>query len=75
MIDLISKIYFSFIRIYINYAKLRTPYEIARKERCKSSLFVDDLKMHKKSYKSLKHISEVIVQLSNDTGACMLKSS
>ena len=34
------------------------------------SLFVDDLKVYQESHKILKDVNEMIVQASNDTGAC-----
>ena len=37
---------------------------------CTHSLFVDDLKVYQDSHKTLKDVSEMIVQASNDTGAC-----
>ena len=37
---------------------------------CSHSLFVDDFKVYQESHKSLKDVSEMIVQASNDTGAC-----
>ena len=37
---------------------------------CTHSLFVDDLKVYQDSHKTLKDVNEMIVQASNDTGAC-----
>ena len=37
---------------------------------CTHSLFVDDLKVYQESHKTLKDVNEMIVQASNDTGAC-----
>ena len=34
------------------------------------SLFVDDLKVYQESHKTLNDVNEMIVQASNDTGAC-----
>ena len=34
------------------------------------NLFVDDLKVHQYNHKTLKDVNEMIVQASNDTGAC-----
>ena len=34
------------------------------------SLFVADLKVYQDSHKALKHVNQMIVQASNDTGAC-----
>ena len=34
------------------------------------SSFLNDLKMYQESHKTLKDISQMIVQASNDTGAC-----
>ena len=34
------------------------------------SLFVDDLKVYQESHKALKDVNEMMVQASNDTGAC-----
>ena len=34
------------------------------------NLFVDDLKLYQENHKTLKDINEMIVQESNDTGAC-----
>ena len=34
------------------------------------SLFVDDLEVYQESYKTLKDVNEMIVQVSNDMGAC-----
>ena len=34
------------------------------------SLFVDDLKLYRESHKTLKDITKMIVQGSNDTGVC-----
>ena len=33
-------------------------------------MFVDDLKMYQESHKTLKDINKMILQASNDTGAC-----
>ena len=41
-----------------------------RDVKCSHSLFVDDFKVYQESHKSLKDVSEMIVQASNDTGAC-----
>ena len=34
------------------------------------SLFVADLKVYQDSHKTLKYLNQMIVQASNDTGAC-----
>ena len=34
------------------------------------SLFVDDLKVYQESHEILRHVNEIIVQASHDTGAC-----
>ena len=34
------------------------------------SLFVYDMKQYQESYKTLKDVNEIIVQVSHDTGAC-----
>ena len=34
------------------------------------SLFVADLKVYQDIHKTLKHVNQMIVQASNDTGAC-----
>ena len=35
---------------------------------CTHSLFVDDLKVHQESHKTLKDINQIIVKASNHTG-------
>ena len=41
-----------------------------RDVKCTHSLFVDDLKVYQESHKTLKNVNKMIVQASNDTGAC-----
>ena len=41
-----------------------------RDTKCTHSLFVDDLKKYQESYKTLKRVTEMIVQASNHTDSC-----
>ena len=38
--------------------------------KCTHSLFVDDLKVYQESYKTLKRVTEMIIQASNHTDSC-----
>ena len=50
----------------------RMPYETNKKRDAKRthSLFVDDSKVYEENHKTLKDVNEMILQASNDTGAC-----